>query len=169
MPRPQVSGCEPVSGLYILRGGPDMSGPYSVAAKASGSMRASTSMRRGGFHIRPERLRWPQGPAAARGLAALHMTREGLLACAASRTPPLQQRCSQPFTASCRVLRTAPAPAISALKYALILSARTVLVRSLPKMDALDRMPSSWSVTVSGLPNSMRRAWPAARPSAGQH
>ena len=35
MPRPQVSGCEPVSGLYILRGGPDMSGPYSVAAKAS--------------------------------------------------------------------------------------------------------------------------------------
>ena len=32
MPRPQVSGCEPVSGLYILRGGPDM---YSVAAKAS--------------------------------------------------------------------------------------------------------------------------------------
>ena len=88
MPRPQVSGCEPVSGLYILRGGPDMSGPYSVAAKASGSMRASTSTRRGGFYIRPERLRWPQGPAAARGLAALHMTREGLLACAALGTPP---------------------------------------------------------------------------------
>ena len=29
------------------------------------------------------------------------------------------------------------------------------MVRSLPKMDALDRMPSSWSVTVSGLLNSM--------------
>ena len=65
-----------------------MSGPYSVAAKASGSMRASTPTRRGGFHIRPERLRWPQGPAAARGLAALHMTREGLLTCGASGTPP---------------------------------------------------------------------------------
>ena len=83
-----------------------MSGPYSVAAKAS-----------------------PLGEGLGKLLLAVHGLVQGLADGTGTGDLGLEVR--------------------------LILSARTVLVRSLPKMDALDRMPSSWSVTVSGLPNSM--------------
>ena len=46
--------------------------------------------------------------------------------------------------ASCRVLRTAPGPASSATKNFSILSARTVEVRSTPKMEAFARISFSW-------------------------
>ena len=59
--------------------------------------------------------------------------------------PGARTFCSnQPFRASCRVLRTAPTPANSATKYCSILSASTVWVRSVPKMEALARMAFSW-------------------------